>query len=358
MRILYTETTAYYPSSAHFLEALERREANGEGEFRFLDEAKFIPAAASLAGRIANRIVGRPLQGYRELNRALVEQAAAFSPDLILIGKGSCFAASTLRAVKAATGATLVNWATDDPFNRADSSRDLLESIPVYDLYVCTKRAVVPDVIAAGCACASYVRFGYKPEVHFPEPAANEDEKSKFSCDVMFAGGCDEDRAPYFAALVRALPDVKLHLYGGYWDRVRELRSYARGFAVARDYRLAVAGAKIAANLVRRSNRDDHVMRTFEIPACGGFMLAERSATHSELFADGEEAAFFSSPEEFTAQVKSYLARDAAREQIAVAGRRAVMNGGHSYDHRLAEIIAAAQPLMRRREAALAASAR
>jgi hypothetical protein len=358
MRILYTETTAYYPSSAHFLEALERRAARGEGEFHFLDEAKFIPAAASIADRIAGRVMGHPRRGYRELNRALVEQAAAFSPDLILIGKGRCFSASTLRAVKDATGAALVNWATDDPFNQADSSHDLLESIPVYDLYVCTKRAVVPDVIAGGCARASYVRFGYKSDLHFPELPATDDEKSRFACDVMFAGGCDVDRAPYFTALAGELPGVRMHLYGGYWDRVRELRPYARGFAVGRDYRLAVGAARIAVNLCRRSNRDDHVMRTFEIPACGGFMLAERSATHSELFAEDIEAAFFNTPDEFVAKVKSYLARDSDRERIAAAGRRAVVSGRHSYDDRLKEILAAAQTLTRRSDSASAAVAR
>ena len=358
MRILYAETTAFHPSSAHFLEALERRAARGEGEFRFIDEAKYIPAAATLADRIAGRVIGHPRRGYRELNRALIDQAEAFSPDLVLIGKGRCFAASALRAVKSATGATLVNWATDDPFNRVDSSHDLLESIPVYDLYVCTKRAVVPDVIAAGCRQAAYIMFGYKPDVHFPEPPASDDEKSRFECDVMFAGGCDDDRAPYFTALVAEMPGVRLHLYGGYWDRVREVRPYARGFAIGRDYRLAVGAAKIAVNLCRRSNRDDHVMRTFEIPACGGFMLAERSAAHAELFADDTEAAFFSSPDEFVEKVKSYLARDGDRERIAAAGRQAIANGKHSYDDRLDEILAAAQALTRGSASASTAAAR
>src|SRR5258708_13854315 len=115
------------------------------------------------------------------------------------------------------------------------------------------------------------------------------------------------------------MPDVKLALYGDYWERVRALRPYARGSAVARDFRLAVGGAKIAANLVRRANRDDHVMRTFEIPACGGFMLTERSATHEELFQEDREVAFFGAPDEFVAKVRSYLPLDDNRSKIAPA---------------------------------------
>jgi spore maturation protein CgeB len=343
MRILYAETTAYAPSSAHFLEALEASTARGEHEFRFLDEAAFLKSRRSLAERIADRVAGRPLSGYQQLNRALVEEAAAFSPEIILIGKGRWFTPAALEAARKVSGAILVNWATDDPFNPADNSRELLKSIPQYDLYVCTKKDIMSDVRRAGCANVAYVRFGYKPEVHFPEQPATEEEREQFACDVMFVGGCDAHRAAYFEALVRELPGVKLRLYGMYWERVRALRPYARGFAVARDYRLAVGRARIAANLVRRANRDDHVMRTFEIPACGGFMLTERSATHDELFAEDKEAAFFSSPEEFVAKVSSYLARDQDRARIAAAGYRKITQGQHSYGDRLAEIIQAAR---------------
>src|SRR5271163_3456625 len=343
MRILYAETTAYAPSSAHFLEALEASTARGEHEFRFLDEAGFIKSPRSIAERIVDRVAGRPLSGYQQLNRALVEQAAAFAPEMILIGKGRWFTPATLEAAKKASGAMLVNWATDDPFNRADNSRDLLNSIPLYDLYVCTKKEIMSDVRRAGCANVAYVRFGYKPQVHFPEAPASDVERERFACDVMFVGGCDAHRTAYFEALVRAMPGVKLGLYGMYWERVRELRPYARGFAVARDYRLAVGGAKIAANLVRRANRDDHVMRTFEIPACGGFMLTERSATHDELFAEDNEAAFFDSPDDFVARVRSYLVRDEARANIAAAGYRKITQGHNTYGDRLAEIIEAAR---------------
>ncbi len=342
MRILYAETTAYAPSSAHFLEALEASAARGQHEFRFLDEARFIKSSRSITERIADRIAGRPLSGYQQLNRALVENAAAFSPEMILIGKGRWFTPAALEAAKKASGAILVNWATDDPFNRADNSRGLVSSIPLYDLYVCTKKEIMADVRRAGCANVEYVRFAYKPEVHFPETPATDEERERFACGVMFAGGCDAHRIAYFEALIRAMPDLKLHLYGSYWERARALRPYARGLAMARDYRLAVASAKIAVNLVRRANRDDHVMRTFEIPACGGFMLTERSAAHNELFSEDHEAAFFTTPDEFVAKVRTWLARDEDRARIAAAAHRKITQGRHTYGDRLEEIIQAA----------------
>src|SRR3984957_5712235 len=345
MRILYAETTAHAPSSAHFLEALEASAERGEHEFRFLDEANFIKSSRSIAERIADRVAGRPLSGYQQLNRALVDQAATFSPDMILIGKGRWFTPAALEAAKKVSGASLVNWATDDPFNRADNSRELLKSIPLYDLYVCTKKDIMNDVRRAGCANVAYARFGYKPEVHFPEAPATEEERERFACDVMFVGGCDAHRIACFEALVRAMPDVKLWLYGAYWERARALGQCARGFAVGRDYRLAVGGAKIAVNLVRRANRDEHVMRTFEIPACGGFMLTERSSTHEELFQEGSEAGLFATPDELVDKVRSYLPRDEDRARIAAAGHHKITHGHHTYGDRLAEIIETAQTI-------------
>ncbi len=75
IRILYFETSAYLPASAHFLEALQERSACGECKFRFVDEAAFAPPRAGLAERATRKFLGQPLFGFRALNRALVSAA-------------------------------------------------------------------------------------------------------------------------------------------------------------------------------------------------------------------------------------------------------------------------------------------
>ncbi|MGH7934159.1 MAG: CgeB family protein [Candidatus Binataceae bacterium] len=345
MRILYFETTAYYPSSAHFLEALHEL-AGGRGwTVDFFDEAPYA-RRRSFASRVAARIIGRRPPHCSALNREFTERAINFRPDLVLIGKGQYLAPRTLGALKRATGAVMVNWATDDPFNPMNSSAGVRASIPIYDLYACTKHAIMTDVKAHGCSEAIYVRFGYKTGVHFPEAAASAEEARRFECDVAFIGGADADRAPIFEALVRALPALRLNLYGGYWERYPALKPYARGIVAGREYRLALAGAAIAINLVRRSNRDDHVMRTFELPACGAFVLAERTSTHEELFAQGREAAFFSDAAELIEEVRRYLADADGRRRIAEAGRCKVLTGHHTYADRLLQIVDAAVPIV------------
>jgi len=243
--------------------------------------------------------------------------------------------------MRRAGAADYPNYATDDPFNPVIATPDLLAGIPRYDLYCSTKRAVMDDLRRAGSPRVAHVCFAYKPALHFPEPPATPEERRRFSADVAFVGGADEDRLPYVDAIAR-LPGVSLALYGGYWRRYPRLAAYARGFVTGREYRLALGGAKIALCLVRRANRDGHVMRTFEIPACGAFMLAEDTAEHRELFRPDVEAAFFQSPADLANQIRHYLAHDPDRQRIAQAGHQRITAGGHTYDDRLAQILAMA----------------
>jgi spore maturation protein CgeB len=335
-RMLLVDTTLYAPASPLFLGAMEESCRDRS----FFNEAPYLgPLTKSFTHKIARRLLGRPLTAAA-LNRDLVNQCREFRPEVVLIVKGAYIRASALAEIKRTTGAKLVNFATDDPFNPANSTQDLLECIPHYDLYVCTKKAIMPDVLRAGAKQVCFVPFGYHPGVHFPELPATPEEKQRFACDVAFIGGADNDRVDIVKALSR-VPNITLNLFGGYWSGIPEARKYARGFAVGRDYRLAIAGAKITIGLVRRANRDGHAMRTFEIPACRGFMLAERTREHLDFFREREHVDFFGPSGELVDKVRYYLDRPYERERIAQAGYQAVTSGRHTYQDRLREIVSA-----------------
>src|SRR5439155_1138778 len=80
-----------------------------------------------------------------------------------------------------------------------------------------------------------------------------------FRSDVAFIGGGDEERASVFAKLA-GRNHADLRLYGGYWKRYPSLRPFARGFVFGRQLRLVLGGTRVAPCLVRRANRDSHVM--------------------------------------------------------------------------------------------------
>jgi hypothetical protein len=342
MRILLIGNMAFYHVGAFFRNALHTL---GQPHIA-LDQSLYEQIAAPpIVCKVAYRVMGRRPMGYRRFNRDILAAAQDLGAEMVFVTGNAPVAGSTLRELKERVGAVLVNYATDDPFNRLVCPRWVVANIPFYDLYVCTKRAIMDDVRAAGCRQVAFVPFGYDPSLHFPDNFGSAGEFEGFSCDAVFVGGGDRDRYPYFEALVRAIPDLRLHLYGGYWDGNPTLARHDRGLARGRDYRLALRGAKIAPCLVRRSNRDGHVMRTFEVPACGAFMLAERTTEHQEFFREGEEVGYFSSPAELVEKVRYYLNHDNERQRMTEAAYRKVTSGNHTYAHRLEQILELAVPL-------------
>jgi spore maturation protein CgeB len=338
-RLLLVDTALYAPVSPFFVDAA------GELGYtiRFVDEGPYLrPLETSLLQKVGYRLLHRrPITRWR-YNRDLAAAACAFCPELVVVVKGAYIMPSTLRLIKEETDAVLANYATDDPFNNANMTPDLVYGIPEYDLYACTKRAIMGDVRRAGGRAVVHVMFGYNPSLHFPEEPATSDDVRRFDADVAFVGGADRDRLGDLEQLTTA-HDLSAAFYGGYWSRDPRFRPYARGFAVGRDYRLALGGARIVLCLVRRANRDGHAMRSFEIPACGAFMLAERTDEHLAVFEEDREAVFFSSPEEMLEKARYYLAHEDVRRRIARAGYERVTTGRHTYRDRLAEIAAAAQ---------------
>jgi spore maturation protein CgeB len=99
------------------------------------------------------------------------------------------------------------------------------------------------------------------------------------------------------------------------------------------------SAAGIVLNFIRPQNGQSHNMRSFEAPACGGFMLATRTRQQMEWLPEGQAAAYFSTPEEMRAQTSAYLHSPAEREALAQEGLKRVTEGRHTYADRVAQIM-------------------
>ena len=93
---------------------------------------------------------------------------------------------------------------------------------------------------------------------------------------------------------------------------------------------------------IGRLYQDDIVtMRVFDVLACGGFVLAERSSALAELFEVGTEIDGYDTLEELEAKVAHYLAHPAEAHAIARRGREAVRLR-HDVNGRVAHMLATA----------------
>ncbi|MEQ1517108.1 MAG: glycosyltransferase [Usitatibacteraceae bacterium] len=125
-------------------------------------------------------------------------------------------------------------------------------------------------------------------------------------------------------------------LVGAYWDRHADTAKLTLGQMQAAKLSQATARAAVNLCLVRRANRDGHVMRSFEIPAVGGFMIAEDTAEHREIFGpEGECVLYFAGPIEAAAKTKWALAHPDDRRRMAKECHRRITSGAHTYGDRL-----------------------
>jgi spore maturation protein CgeB len=86
-------------------------------------------------------------------------------------------------------------------------------------------------------------------------------------------------------------------------------------------------------------------MRSLEIGAIGGCMLAEDTAEHRELFGpEGEAVLYFASPAEAAAKARRLIPDAPERRRLAAALLARITGGRHTYADRLASMIAAARP--------------
>lgn len=242
-----------------------------------------------------------------------------------------------LEAVSA-LGVERLNFLTDDPWNAHHKAPWFMQALRRYDHVFSPRSANIADLRKLGCSKISHLRFAYAPEIHFPDPPANSEEKVQFASDVVFAGGADSDRLPYFAALIKA--GFHVALYGGYWDRYSETRRYAMGHANPQALRRAIGGSKVALCLVRRANRDGHSMRTFELAAMGACMLVEDTDEHREILGqDGEAVIYFKTIPEMVQRLRWLLDRPEERHRLAAAAQSRITNGQNAYHDRLASML-------------------
>ncbi len=293
----------------------------------------------SLGYRIAHKL------GYEldtvGINRRLLEAAREFEPDIAWIEKGNMIRPRTLQALKLIRpGLRLAAYSDDDMYLAHNRSRHYTAGLRLYDCVFTTKAANTEsaELESLGACRVVLVDKAFDPRQHHPVSLSESDRRA-FACDVGFIGSYEGERGAALDFL--AANGVSVRVWGNGWrnmpashpDLRLELEPVVNTEA-APNYTKCISATRINLGFLRKLNRDLHSDRSVEIPACGGFMLAERTTDHLRLFEEGREAAYFASPDELLAKVRHYLANDDERRAIAAAGLERCRTGGYDLDAR------------------------
>lgn len=191
-----------------------------------------------------------------------------------------------------------------------------------------------------GARNVRFVNNTFEPSFHYPRVLSAQDIE-RIGGDVGFVGMWEKERCE--SILYLADHGIQVRVFGDY--RWREYINYNPNLKIEigglynEDYAKSFRAFKISLCFLRKINYDVQTTRTVEIPACGGFMLAERTDEHLRLFEEGKEADFFSSNEELLEKCRYYLCHEELRKKIADAGYKRCIFSDYSNIGMIKQII-------------------
>lgn len=282
---------------------------------------------------------GQPLLETNDENARLMEQLERRQWDVLWLDRALTIDGKTVAAAKSLQKkCRIVGFCHDDVLARHSQSRQLLEQMPLFDLFITTKSYNAAELPRLGCKRCVFINNSYDPATHRPLSLTQAD--TEYMSDVTFVGAWEHEREELLLRLAQS--GTQVAVWGSEWRKSKAQHSNLRVIqrdVIGDEYAKVISGSKIALGLLRRRNRDLQTTRSIEIPACGTMMLAERTAEHRGLFKEGVEAEFFESELELREKVRFYLANDNTRQKLACCGRQRCLTAGYSNEERLKPLL-------------------
>lgn len=262
--------------------------------------------------------------------------------DVLWVAKSLALRPDTLlHARRVLPGVRIVFHSEDDMFARHNQSLWFRQCLPLYDVVFTHKsyNADPGELPALGARRVVMVDKCFSRGAHRPVAVTAADREA-FGGTVGFVGTFERERAETMLALAES--GIAVRVWGTHWEGWRSrhplLRVEGRGLSTS-EYVRAICSTDVNLGFLRRQNRDRQTGRSVEIPACGAFMLAERTDEHLRLFEEGREAEFFESVEECADKIAHYREHEDERRAVAAAGRERCLSDGYSFHDRLERML-------------------
>ena len=276
--------------------------------------------------------------GIQSLNKNVLQKVQEFQPDILWVDNKPYLKSSTLKKIKLAfPKIKLANIITDDPFGRYGFSwKRVYHTFKNYDILFVQREINIAELKKLGTPRVEICYRSFDPEFHRPIPEI-QFQRNENNIVIGFIGSYEEEREEYIAYLVQH--DINVQITGDGWPNGKYwhiLKSNYTGPSVyGEKYVQAINRMDIALHFLRKANRDQQDSRTFEIPACNVFMLADRSPLHQQLFEEGKEVDFFTTKEELLKKVNFYIQNKELRLKMASLAYSRSYKSGYYHQTRL-----------------------
>lgn len=297
---------------------------------RFLYRTK----SPSLKNRIFDRLFFERVSN--NINFALENEVKNNNYDILLVLKGVHIKAKTILNIKKKIK-IIANWNPDDFFNPLNSNNNIIECFDKYDLIFSPRPHLFDEYRSRGAKRIQLLDWYYLPEVQHPLHTT-EGIAREYTQDVSFIGTW----SPRRERLLSSIGDFNLAVWGAQWDKATSL--FRKTIKInppiyGREMARLIEKSKININILTIENKDTTNVRNFEIPACGGFQLAEHSNRVSEIFQEDIEISTFNSELELKYKVEYFLNREDKRNTIINNGFQKIANGHHAILDRVSTLI-------------------
>ena len=279
-----------------------------------------------------------------KLNKKILDAIINNKYDLFWVEKSLMLKPKTLKKIrKQIKNSKIIFISEDDMYAKHNQSYYFRKCIPYFDIMFTTKsyNCNKNELYSLGAKKVEFFFQCYDKNLHKPAILTKKEYK-KYKSDVCFIGTFEKDRADKLLAIAKA--GYNTRVWGNGWNKYINIH---RNLIIENtplyneEYVKAISASKINICFLRKINRDLHTSRSIEIPACEGFMLAERTIDHLKLFEENKEAVFFdiNDKEELLNKVKYYLKYDKNRIEIAKNGRSRCLKSNYSHYNYIKQVI-------------------
>ena len=290
------------------------------------DHTNFMPGikSRSLYQRIKRRLF---INYYNyQIRKQFWKKIKEFNPSSIVICKGLNLNSTLLKKIRS-KGYFIINWNPDDFLNPLNSNKQLIESIPEYDLIISSRRHLFEEYKNFGAKEIMFLNWYYVEQLH-------KKRGLDVVYDVSFVGSWSKRREKIISQL-----SYKVNIWGGGWHKASKKfkRTNKVNFEILSqtDMSKVFEQSKFNLNFLTSDNRDYTNLRLFEVPASNGLLVTERTQDSEDILKDSVDCIMFSSIEELIQRLNS----EKQAKFIAKKGYQKITHSNHEFSDRVDSII-------------------